>query len=58
LADWAKIVLKNEGKLIAECHSKYTSEVASLWKNYGLVEVEEHNDLSNLPRFVTAVFKK
>lgn len=58
LAEWAKLILKNEGKLIAECHTNFTSEVADLWRNSELVEVEEHNDLSNLPRFVTAVFKK
>jgi release factor glutamine methyltransferase len=58
LADWAKLILKNDGKLIAECHTNYTGAVADLWRNSGLFDVEEHVDLSNLPRFVTAVIKK
>jgi len=58
LANWGKVVLNDGGFLIAECHTNFTTEVAMLWKDLGYSDVQEYKDLSDLPRFVTAVLQK
>ncbi|MDX1438696.1 MAG: peptide chain release factor N(5)-glutamine methyltransferase [Rubricoccaceae bacterium] len=53
LSNLAPALLKPRGSLVVETHADYGSEVVSLFKESGLVDVELSMDLSGHPRIVT-----
>ena len=54
LARWGNALLQPEGLLLAESHSALTKEVALCWEQAGFSNIEIHNDLSGLPRWLSA----
>lgn len=57
IARLARKVLKENGRIWFETHSKYASDVQEMMSSMGFSEVRIHNDLGGHPRMVSGVFQ-